>query len=157
MDIRTKNLLVQQGYTEKNITECKSIDILARWTPFACAIFGITGLLLKSPYYFWALGLLTSIGAISSNSFFDYLYKIFIRKLFKTNDIPKHGSPRRFGCAIGAVIYLVSGTGFFLDNPYLAYIPSLFIVMAALLAGLTQWCFASAIYNHIFKTNQKCC
>jgi hypothetical protein len=157
MNNRTKSLLFQQGYTDQDIAENQNINLLARWTPLACAFLGALGILLQSPYYFFILGLFTSIGAVTNHSFYDFLYKFFIQKIIDQGDIPEHGNPRRFGCAIGAIVYITSGTGFFLNNPYCAYIPSLFIVTAAFIAAFTQWCFASTLYNLIFKKKEKCC
>ena len=43
-------------------------------------------------------------------------------------------------------MYVASGLGFLLGNGWVAYAPSLFMVTFAAIAGLTHWCFASAVY-----------
>jgi len=132
-------------------------DGLARWTPFACGCLGGLGLSLRSPAYPWALGTLTLIGAVSSRSFYDYLYQICLRPLTGLGEMPRHGAPRRFGCAIGAVLFILSGTGFYWQRPLLAFIPALIIIPLAFGAAFTQWCFASALYRLILGRRGDCC
>ncbi|MGA2263169.1 MAG: DUF4395 family protein [Acidobacteriota bacterium] len=146
MNSSAKWLLMMQGYSEADICDCKNINVLARWTPSACALFGTIGLLLKSPIYMTALGLLTLIGATSSRSFYDYLYVFLVKPVLYLGEMPFHGNPRRFGCGIGACLFLLTGIGLFTGNTALTYIPSLTIIGLALVAATTQWCFASALY-----------
>jgi hypothetical protein len=44
----------------------------------------------------------TLIGAVRSRSFYDYVCRICLRPLTGLGEMPRHGAPRRFGCAIGA-------------------------------------------------------
>jgi len=85
------------------------------------------------------------------------VYDISFKHIFHLGKIPRHGNARRFGCAIGAVLYISSGIGFFIENMYLAYIPSLVIISLAFIAAVTQWCFASTLYNFLFRKNETCC
>ena len=147
MNVKTQKNLAIQGFSEKDITTCDNIDMLARWTPVACSLFGIFGIVLQSSWYFIALGLLTSIGAFSKHSFYDYLYNYSIRFLINSEKIPEQGNARRLGCGIGAVMYIISGIGFSTGNFYLAYIPSLLMVVLAGFAAVTQICFASVFYH----------
>jgi hypothetical protein len=147
----TRNLLLMQGYKESTVCECKSINMLARWTPLACAVLGTIGLFSHSVIYMAALGILTTIGAFSSHSFYDYLYSIFFNPILKFGDIPAHGNQRRFGCAIGAGLYLLSACGMATGNAWLTYVPAVIIISLAYVAAFTQWCFASTLYNAIFR------
>jgi hypothetical protein len=70
------------------------INVLARLTPFVCCIFGVLGLLLKSPTYLWLLGSLTMVGAIGNRSSYDHVYPIFIRPLVACGNMPRHGGHR---------------------------------------------------------------
>lgn len=70
--------------------------------------------------------------------------------------MPLHGAPRRFGCAIGARFFLLSGTGFYLQHPLLSFIPSLVIIPLAFLAVITPRCFASSLYRFIFGKKVDC-
>jgi len=154
MNLSTKKLLLQQGYSTDAVCSCSNINTLARWTPIACAVAGIVGLIIQQPLYFLALGLLTSIGAFSKISFFDYLYNYVGRFIFGTEKAPAHGKQRQFGCGVGAIMYLLGALGFYLNNVWLSYVPTIFIIIFASLAAVTQWCFASAIYNYLFTTKK---
>lgn len=160
MKDRTIKLLKSNGYCCKDISECSDINFLARWTPLFCAILGTAGLLLQSPIYFLVLGMLNLIGAISYRSFYDIIYNISFRFIFQTGRTPKHNSQRRFGCALGSLIYFASSYGFYINNIYLAYLPVTFLIILALIAAVTHWCFAAALYNRLFANNSstnRCC
>ena len=157
MNELTQKLILNQGYSKEDIGKYSKINLLIRWTPFMCSLAGIIGLLIKSPIYFFVLGCLTFIGAFSTTSFFDYIYKFTFQIFLKENIIPPHGNARRFGCGIGAVMFLLAGLGFYIHNYYLALIPGIIITALAAIAALTQWCFASTLYNLIFRKREKCC
>ena len=150
-------MLSMQGYGREDILYNSNINLLARWTPFACGICGVLGLWLKSPIYLWLLGSLTLIGSVANRSFYDYVYQIFLRPFIGLGSMPRHGAPRRFGCAIGAVLFIISGTGFHLQRPMLSLIPILIIAPLAFVAAFTQWCFASTLYRLLFGKNADCC
>ena len=146
----TKRLLIIQGYENELVCTCRNISGLVRWTPLACAVMGTMGLCLKNPFYFLALGLATSIGGLTSRSFYDYIYNYTLRFLLRTDKTPLHGNQRRFGCTIGAVLYISGGIGFLTRIAWLAYAPTVFMIALAYTAAVTQWCFASSLYNLIF-------
>jgi hypothetical protein len=150
-------MLSMQGYAREDILKNPRISVLARWTPSACGIFGALGLWVKSPEYSWILGSLTLVGSIANRSIYDYFYQYLIRPLAGLGNMPYHGAPRRFGCAIGAVLFLLSGLGFQLQHPLLSIIPVLIIVPLAFIAAFTQWCFASALYRLLFGKGADCC
>ncbi len=157
MSAFTYRMLLLQGFSRADVLHNPNVSLLARWTPFACGCFGALGLSLRSPAYLWALGILTLIGAVSSRSFYYYLYQFFLRPLTGLGEMPRHGAPRRFGCAIGAVLFIPSGTGFYLRSPALSFIPALMIIPLAFGAAFTQWCFASALYRLISGKTADCC
>jgi hypothetical protein len=150
-------MLFMQGYSREDLFSNPNIDWLARWTPFACGCFGALGLFLGTPSYFEALGILTSIGAFGSRSFYDYLYQFLIRPIANLGDMPRHGAPRRFGCAIGAVLFILCGIGYRTQHLLLSLLPALIIIPLAFIAAFTQWCFASALYRLISGKNADCC
>ena len=94
---------------------------------------------------------------VSPRSFYDYLYQALLKPMTGLGDVPGHGAPRRFGCAIGATLFILSGTGFYLEQPLPAVIPALIIVPLALIAAFTQWCFASTLYRLLFGKGADCC
>jgi len=48
-------------------------------------------------------------------------------------------------------MYMVGGLGFFVGNHWLAVVPTIIMIVLATIAGLTQWCFASALYAGLGK------
>lgn len=157
MNAYSYRMLLVQGYEQDHIIHNPNINLLARWTPFACGCFGALGLILRSPAFLWALGVLTLLGVMSSRSFYDYLYQVFLRPWIGLGEMPPHGAPRRFGCAIGAALFLLSGTGFYLRIPMLSFIPALIIIPLAFVAAITQWCFASSLYRLVSGRKANCC
>jgi len=195
----TRQRLLDQGFCNCDLDSTPALPRLARWTPLACAAFGTLGIALqffyssmvhplfseqcqcwaKSPYniggvYFLVLGAFTLTGGFSDSSIFDRLYNVLLRPLFGGSPIPPHGAPRRFGCAIGGLVYMASGAAFLLafrttiigggaDGPTtifitthnlllpaVAYGLAIFMIVFALIAGITQWCFASTLYKFLF-------
>ena len=168
---KIRQLLLMQGFRSKDLDCVPRISHLARWTPLSCAAFGTTGLTasssllpfgaylcpcifasaaglwIRSGWFFIVLGLLTLTGGLTRRSIYDRLYNATIRHLLHTAPVPQHGPPRRFGCAIGGIFYIVSGMGFLLGDIWIAFVPAVFMVVFATIAGLTQWCFASALYE----------
>lgn len=157
MNDSTKKLLVAQGYDEIEVTCNKKIVPLTKWTPIACAILGIVGVAMQSSGFLILLGLFTFIGAFTSRSLYDYLYKYLFSSFIRLGDMPKHGIPRRIGCGIGACMYIISGIGFYWGSDLLAYIPSVFMITFALIAGIFNWCFVSTFYGLIVGKKQECC
>ena len=171
---RIKRFLLMQGFRQRDVENVCGISGLARWTPLSCAAFGAAGLAAGSTllpfeaalcpcaivglgglwagsgWFFIALGLLTLTGGLTKRSIYDRLYNATFRRLFRTEAVPQHGAPRRFGCAIGGIMYSLSGIGFLIGNVWLAFIPAVFMVVFATIAGVTQWCFASSLYAWIF-------
>jgi hypothetical protein len=158
MTAYTFRMLLVQGYQRADVVSNTHLDMLARWTPFACGCGGgAVGVLSGSAWYLWALGLATLVGAIRTRSVYDWFYQVFLRPIAGWGDMPRHGAPCRFGCAIGAALFLLGGTGFFLGRPLMGYQPLLVIVPLAFVAAFTQWCFASTLYRVILGATDDCC
>lgn len=157
MTAYTFRMLLVQGYQRTDIVSHAHLNLMARWTPFACGCCGTIGMLSESAWFLWALGGATFLGALGTRSIFDWFYQFFLRSITGWGDMPRHGAPRRFGCAIGAVLFVLGGTGFFLGQPLLGFVPVMVIVPLAFVAAFTQWCFASALYRLIFRTSADCC
>ena len=83
MTDRIQNLLLMQGFCQRDIDGVPCVDRLARWTPLSCAVCGTVGLMI--------------------------------------------------------------------GNHWLAVVPAIIMIVLAGVAGLTQWCFASALYAGLGK------
>ena len=168
---RIRRRLRMQGFCPTDVDSVRRIGRLARWTPLSCAASGTTGLVASSSllpvgvslcpcifastaglwigsgWFFIILGLFTLTGGLTRRSIYDRFYNALIRPLLRTAPVPPHGPPRQFGCAVGGVFYTASGVGFLMGDIWLAFVPAVFMVVAATIAGTTQWCFASALYE----------
>jgi Domain of unknown function (DUF4395) len=164
MKATTRKLLLMQGFCARDVDtqpglSCASFGtagLAAGLLPFGmaicpCAIATVAGLWIGSGWFFIVLGVLTLTGGLTARSIYDRLYNATFRYLLNTTPVPQHGAPRRFGCAIGGIMYITSGVGFLTGSAWLAFPPALFMVLFATIAGLTQWCFASAIYAWLFQ------
>jgi hypothetical protein len=173
MKKRTLDLLRMQGFCLADVPEASSLSPRARWTPFSCATAGAlgvgvggnvlsfgaalcpclvasaAGLWIGSGWFFIALGVLTFTGGITIRSIYDRLYNLVAVRVLHRREIPPHGTPRRFGCAIGGIMYTASGIGFLTHLPGLAFVPALLMIVLATVAATTHWCFASALYHLI--------
>jgi hypothetical protein len=171
--------LAMQGFCIAADAEAGALSAQARWTPLSCATvgaFGVgvgsnvlgvgialcpcalasaAGLWIGSGWFFFALGVLTFTGGISMRSIYDRLYNLVAAGVFRRERIPPHGRPRRFGCAIGGLMYTASGVGFLVGSPWLAFAPAGTMVVLATVAGLTHWCFASALYQLIIRRGRR--
>jgi len=176
MKEKYRKLLIMQGFCSRDLDNVPKISRLARWTPLSCATFGATGVTIgiipllsivcpctvsviagfwiKSGWFFIILGLLTLTGGLTSRSIYDRLYNLIFKHIIHSSSIPKHGAPRRFGCTIGGIMFILSGIGFLNNISWLAFSPAIFMIVFALIAGLSQWCFASSLYVMIFKKQQ---
>ena len=151
----TKKLLVMQGFSVQDVYCNPNILPLSKWTPFACGIMGLIGVITGSPFYFFALGVLAFIGAIRPHSFFDYLYRYIFRPIFDFGEMVPHGIQRKIGCGIGGVMFIISGLGFYYGIMPLAYIPACFMATFAIIAGIFNWCFVSTFYALATRSNTK--
>ena len=115
-------LLLMQGFCQQDIDCVPCVDRLAKWTPLACAVCGAVGLLVGNGWYFVVLGILTLTGGLTNRSIYDRFYNATFRHLLQTAPVPPHGAPRRFGCAIGGIMYLLGGAGYFVGNHWLAVV-----------------------------------
>jgi hypothetical protein len=178
MDSRLTQLLRMQGFCVSNDMEAKLLSGRARWTSLSCAAFGAfglglgtgalstgialcpcvvasaAGLWLGSGWFFIALGILTFTGGVSVRSIYDRLYNAVIRHIVRRAPIPEHGPPRRFGCAFGGFMYVLSGIGFFLNSFWMAFVPAAMMIVLAATARITHWCFASALYSVLFERKE---
>lgn len=178
MDTRTRKSLIQQGFSSDDLERVPGVGRLARWTPLSCAalggaglafgpiaalgmavcpctLFAVLGLGVGSGWFFAVLGLLTLTGGLTRRSIFDRVYNGLVRPLLRTAPVPEHGPPRQFGCTIGGAFYVLSAIGFFTGNVWMAYAPAGLLIVLALVAGITQWCFASALYALLFSRQPK--
>ena len=151
MTERINHLLLMQGFCQQDIDGVPCVDRLAKWTPLACAVCGTLGLLVGNGWYFVVLGLLTLTGGLTNRSIYDWFYNATFRYLLQTAAVPPQGAPRRFGCAIGGIMSMAGGAGYIVGNHWLAVVPAIIMIVLATIAGLTQWCFASALYAGLGK------
>lgn len=122
-----------------------------RWSPALCAAFIAMGTILASPSVLWTIAGIALLGAALPFHPFDLLYDHGVRHLTGTRPLPHHGAQRRFACGIAAGWLAATGLAFHQGAPVLGYVLGGSMTLAAATVATTHFCFASAIYNKLFR------
>jgi hypothetical protein len=122
-----------------------------RWSPALCAAIMATGTILASPLMLWTVAAIALLGAALPFHPFDLLYDHGVRHLTGTRPLPHHGAQRRFACAVAAAWLVATGLAFHAGSPLLGYVLGGAMTAAAVTVATTHLCFASAVYNRVFR------
>ncbi len=181
MEEKRIRLLATQGFSRSDLESIPGIGLLTRWTPVCCTITGSIGLasgLILLPFhrfgtilqalsdpgpqtltgiYFILLGCLTFTGGITRRSFYDRCYNALFRHIFHTDPIPEHGLTRRIGCAMGSVMFALSGIGFLQGDMVLSFVPAGFMVAMAAVGAISDWCMIAAVVSRMTAGRNASC
>jgi hypothetical protein len=122
-----------------------------RWSPALCAGIIATGTILASPPVLWTLAAIAVLGAALPFHPFDLLYNHAVRHLTGTRALPHHGAQRRFACGVAAAWLAATGLAFHAGSPALGYVLGAAMTGAAVTVATTHLCFASVVYNRVFR------
>lgn len=136
-----------QGYAGLSDAELSDIALWTRFSPALCAITGIVGTALGSPWVLGALGVTAALGALLPAHPFDAIYNYGIRRVVGTRSLPPNAMPRRFACAVGAVWLAAAAIAFATGAAPVGYVlGALFVCVASVLA-VTGFCIPSFIFR----------
>ena len=148
----TRSCLNLQGYTDLDDDAKARYQWALRFTPAACAILVLIGLIRQSSGWLGALALVALLGALLPKGHpIDWGYNFGLRHLFGAAQLPPNPAPRRLGCLIGAFLLVGSAMAFSKGAVVLGWVLGGFLVVAGLVVTLTHWCLASWIYHLIVR------
>ena len=135
--------------------ELKSIGPWMRFTPVLNLTFTVMATALSSISLLVGLAILMTAGAIMPIHPFDALYNAFVRRITRTQPLPKSGVRRRIVFAVGAAWLLLVTGAFLFGMPVVGYL--LGGLMAALIVPLAtiHFCVLSEGMARIFGTPVK--
>jgi hypothetical protein len=122
------------------------------WSPALCATFIAAGTILASPPVLWTIACIALLGALLPFHPFDLLYNHGVRHLTGTRPLPHHGAQRRFACGVAAAWLTATGLAFHEGASVLGYVLGGGMVIVAATVATTHFCFASAVFNRLFRS-----
>jgi hypothetical protein len=108
------------------------------------------GTALASPWVLWGLAPFAVLGTILPRHPFDYIYNLGVRRLTGTDELPPHGAPRRFACAIASGWLTVTGAAFAANFDVVGYALGATLTAVALIIATTHFCIPSLTFALLF-------
>ena len=144
--------LVQQGYGHYTSGELRQLEWGLRFTPAACSLITITGLLFQAPW------VLTAVGALGFWAFFapsrhpmDLIYNHSVRHLFGATKLPPNPLQRRLACLAAGVMNVTAAVLFVAGVPIAAVaVGGLLLVLQAIVIS-THFCALSWMYEGVMR------
>ena len=151
LSIQQRNLF-QQGYQSYSADQLKQIEWGLRFTPAACSLIALWGLITQNP------AVLLFVAALGIWAFFfpaghpmDLMYNRIIRHVFGAVALPANPFQRRLACASAGVMNIMAATAFWLGAPMAAYaIGGLLLALQAIVI-FTHFCTLSWLYEGLMR------
>jgi hypothetical protein len=119
---KIRHRLEVQSFLGLTDDELKSIGPWMRFTPALNLTFTVIATALSSIPLLVGLAILMAVGAILPIHPFDVLYNNLVRRVTRTQSLPKSGVRRRIVFAIGSVWLLLTACAFMFDMSVVGYI-----------------------------------
>lgn len=144
--------LRQQGYGAYSAQELRQLLWGLRFTPFACALLTLAGLVMGSP---WLLFLVSALGVwaffFPAGHPMDWLYNHAVRHLHGGVPLPPNPLQRRLACLSAAVLNAASGMLFLLQAPTAARVVGTVLLALQALVITTHFCMLSWMYEGFMR------
>ena len=147
---RTRKRLNVQGLTCISDQELAPVAAWWRTAYLGCAVLAAAGTALASPTILWIVMPLAALGALFPVHPLDLVYNYGIRYLTGTGPLPRRTPQTRFACGVGALWLVATALAFQSGQLTLGYALGGSLTGLAALAGTTDICVPSMIYNAIF-------
>lgn len=136
--------MVQQGYSRLTRAELESIKWGLRFTPTACMLGSVYGLLTLNPYLLFGLAAIGIVPFWFPNKHpLDLLYNHLVAPLVGATRLPANPLPRRIACVSGGMLNIVAGLLLLEDQVVAAYITGGLLFSLQLIVNTTHFCLAS--------------
>jgi rhodanese-related sulfurtransferase len=144
--------LFQQGYQSYSPAELRQLEWGLRFTPLACSILTVVGLVYALPY------LLLGVASLGVWAFFapaahpmDLIYNRGVRHLFGAVSLPPNPLQRRLACFAAGVMNSTAAALFLADAPMAARIVGGMLLCLQAIVIFTHFCTLSWIYEGIMR------
>jgi hypothetical protein len=142
-----------QGFLGLSDCEIRDIYYWLRLAPFVACAWTAAGVITESPVLFWALALVSVVGAIFRRHPLDAFYLRVVRPRRRRAAIPAYPAPLRFTCALSALSLMATGTWFAIGAGRPALVLGVGTVAVMAVQVVTGYCAPAAIYcrlRHLF-------
>jgi rhodanese-related sulfurtransferase/putative effector of murein hydrolase LrgA (UPF0299 family) len=151
LSVQQRNLF-QQGYQSYSADQLKQIEWGLRFTPAACSLIALWGLMTQNP------ALLLFVAGLGIWAFFfpaghpmDLLYNRVIRHAFGAVALPANPFQRRLACASAGVMNIMAATAFWLGAPMAAYVIGGLLLVLQAIVIFTHFCTLSWMYEGLMR------
>ncbi len=151
---KTRRRIEAQGFVGLSDTEIGQINYWLRLAPAICLAWTATGVVLASPRILMLLVPFALLGAILPLHPFDVLYNHVIRRVTKSQRLPRYGEPRRFACLMATLMVSATAGMFAMGLSLAGYLLGAVMIVMAGVNVSTGFCVPSFIYGKLFGTRR---
>ena len=151
LTVQQRNLF-QQGYQSYTSEQLKQIEWGLRFTPAACSLIALWGLMTQNPL------VLLGVAILGIWAFFfpaghpmDLFYNRIIRHVFGAVALPANPFQRRLACASAGVMNIMAATAFWLGAPMAAYVIGGLLLVLQAIVIFTHFCTLSWLYEGLMR------
>ncbi len=140
--------LRQQGYQQFTPQQLTELEWGLRFTPTACALMALYGLIAQQPWVLYAVAVLGVWAFLAPAAHpMDLLYNHLIRPLFRAAPLPPNPLQRRLACLSAAGMNLVAGTLLLFGWTKTAYVVGGCLLVLQAIVIATHFCLLSWVYE----------
>jgi len=151
LSFQQKNLF-QQGYQSYTPKELKQIEWGLRFTPSACSLIAVYGLLTQNPYILFGVAFLGIWAFFAPAGHpMDLIYNHFVRKGFNAVKLPPNPFQRRLACFAAGVMNIMAALFFLSGMPMAAYITGGMLLFLQAIVIFTHFCTLSWMYEGLMR------
>lgn len=144
--------LFQQGYQTYTPAELKQLEWGLRFTPAACSILTIIGLVYQLPYLLFAVSLLGIWAFLAPGGHpMDLIYNHGVRHLFGAMKLPPNPLQRRLACLSAGVMNFAAASLFLAGRPMAALVVGGLLILLQVIVITSHFCVLSWVYEGIMR------
>jgi hypothetical protein len=146
---KQRALIEMQGYVGVPDADVNDIFIWSRFAPAVCLAWVIGALATQSAEAFFGLTAVAVAGATLPRHPFDFLYNAVVRRWTGSIALPAHGAPRRFACALAAVLLMSTGVAITLHMHLVTWTLGVLMIVMPSVVVTTGFCVPSFTYRKL--------
>jgi len=151
LSFQQKNL-VQQGFQSYTPQELKQIEWGLRFTPSACSLIALYGLITQNPYILFGVAILGMWAFFAPAGHpMDLIYNHIIRKPFNAVKLPPNPFQRRLACFSAGIMNTIAGVFFLVNMPMAAFITGGMLLALQAIVIFTHFCTLSWMYEGVMR------